>query len=90
MTTKIPKHIQYELAGEWPSENRKEWLVTLYHYKGGVLVASVTTTAAGWFEAVNRAMCTMGKVVEELETTGQLLMDQGDTYIRYGDAVIRA
>ena len=90
MTARIPKHIQYELAAEWPHEKRDEWLVTLYHYKAGLLVASVTSCDASWYLAMNRVMTTMGLVVEELAATGQLLMDQGDTYIRYGDAVIRA
>lgn len=90
MTERIPKHIQYELAAEWPHENRNEWLVTLYHYENGLLVASVTSTDPSWYTAINAVMVTMGRVVEELATTGQLLMDQGDVSIRYGEGLIRA
>lgn len=90
MSSSVPKHLEFELAAEYPHRKQGVWLVTLFHYDSGLLVASVTTSDAGWLKAINRCMVVMGQVMHELETTGQLLMDQGDTQIRYGEAIVRA
>lgn len=81
---------QYEVTAEYPHEQRNEWLLTFWWFSSGRLVASCTSHHQNLWTALGTAYGTMQRVAEELDATGQLLMDQSDCLIRYGDGVIRA
>jgi len=79
----------YELSGEWPNMQRNEWLVSLFAYRDGELVASTTSAHQEYYVALERVMSAMHLVLRELDNGGQLLFDLGDVHVRYGPSVIR-
>ena len=79
----------YELSGEWPNERRNEWLVSLFAFRDGELVASTTSAHREYHIALESVMSAMHLVLRELDNGGQLLFDLGDVHVRYGPSVIR-